>query len=66
MDLPLLDSSMKRNAPIPVLGLSASSLFPCEEGKTVGVAVSAAPDRVYGGKKKAERTEKNDNLHDFW
>lgn len=30
MDFPLLDSSMKRNAPIPVLGLSASSLFPCE------------------------------------
>lgn len=30
IDFPLLDSSMKRNAPIPVFGLSASSLFPCE------------------------------------
>lgn len=29
IDFPLLDSSMNRKAPIPVFGLSASSLFPC-------------------------------------
>lgn len=29
IDFPLLDSSMKRKAPIPVLGLSASSRLPC-------------------------------------
>lgn len=37
MDFPLLDSSMKRNAPIPVLGLSASSLFPCEHRQALKV-----------------------------
>lgn len=31
MDFPLLDSSMKRKAPIPVLGLSASSRLPCRD-----------------------------------
>lgn len=33
IDLPLLDSSMNRKAPIPVFGLSASSLLPCNRGK---------------------------------
>lgn len=37
MDFPLLDSSMKRNAPIPVLGLSASSRFPCKPQQPVSV-----------------------------
>lgn len=37
MDFPLFDSSMKRNAPIPVLGLSASSRFPCKPQQPVSV-----------------------------
>lgn len=57
MDFPLLDSSMKRNAPIPVLGLSASSLFPCKEGETVGLVLCAASDHVQRSKIKNEWTE---------
>lgn len=40
MVLPLLDSNINRNAPIPVLGLSASSGSPLKEDRASVIAFS--------------------------